>query len=154
MAHPRGRKFVDRQVQGALLRRITIHWLLFALGLTLVLLVLQYFVQPFESFGDQLRALGQRHGVVLVVLFALLPVFLWDTVRISHRFAGPMVRFRRLLKDLADGKAVSDISFRDGDFWAELATDFNAVKARLEASGQLSDHSDTNEYEVAQGASH
>jgi len=68
------------------------------------------------------------------VLFAsglVLPFLLLDLVRVSHRFAGPVYRLRSSLRDLADGKTVAPITFRDNDFWYEVATEFNRVLERV-----------------------
>ena len=37
------------------------------------------------------------------------------------------------MKALAEGEEVSPIHFRDGDFWQELAEDFNRIVKRVEA---------------------
>jgi hypothetical protein len=54
-----------------------------------------------------------------------VPVYVWDLVKLSHRFAGPMLRLRRILKDLAAGRRASHLRFRPNDFWQETAIDFN-----------------------------
>ncbi|MBP86447.1 MAG: hypothetical protein CMJ64_07000 [Planctomycetaceae bacterium] len=61
----------------------------------------------------------------------VLPVVLWDVLRLSHRFAGPMIRLRHALSDLANGKEVKTVSFRDGDYWTEFADHFNRLNERL-----------------------
>ncbi len=58
-------------------------------------------------------------------MFMLVPVYLRDIVKFSHRFAGPMSRLRAILNDLADGRRGMSLKFRPGDFWQETATDFN-----------------------------
>jgi hypothetical protein len=56
----------------------------------------------------------------------------YDMLRLSHRFAGPMLRFRRAMRDLGRGEQVEPLRFRDGDFWQEMAAEFNAVLQRVE----------------------
>ena len=53
-----------------------------------------------------------------------------DCLRLSNRFAGPMVRLRVAMQGLANGEPVKPVKLRDGDFWCEFAADFNRVLAR------------------------
>ena len=50
----------------------------------------------------------------------LLPVFVVDTIKISHRFAGPIFSLRRTMREVAEGKPPRKLKFREGDFWHEL----------------------------------
>jgi nitrogen fixation/metabolism regulation signal transduction histidine kinase len=61
----------------------------------------------------------------------LLPVFVVDTIKISHRFAGPVYSLRRALREIAEGKPPRKLKFRRHDFWHELADDYNAMLLRL-----------------------
>ena len=61
-----------------------------------------------------------------------LPMVVADVIRVSNRFAGPLVRLRRSMRALARGEHVEPIHFRKGDFWQEFAEEFNAVAARVQ----------------------
>jgi hypothetical protein len=54
-----------------------------------------------------------------------------DLVRLSHRWVGPILRLRSALNALSRGESISPIRFREGDYWQELAGDFNIVAAEL-----------------------
>ncbi len=127
----RTKKFIDSKVQGALARRIIFHWLVFLAVASVAALMLQVLSDPFRPAGDHLENLWYTHGPFLVVMIFLLPVFVIDTVKISHRFAGPIFSLRRAMREIADGQPPRKLKFRDGDFWHELANDFNAMIARL-----------------------
>ena len=47
-----------------------------------------------------------------------------------------MVRFGDALHRAAQGEAVEPITFRDGDYWHEMAEDLNTMLARCRPSGQ------------------
>jgi hypothetical protein len=64
---------------------------------------------------------------ILIVAFSLVPLFIWDAIGLSNRFAGPIIRVRRTLSDLADGKSPQLVEFRSGDFWQTLASDLNRL---------------------------
>jgi hypothetical protein len=127
----RTKKFIDSKVQGALARRIIFHWLVFLAVASVAALMLQVLSDPFRPAGDHLENLWYTHGPFLVVMIFLLPVFVIDTVKISHRFAGPIFSLRRAMREIADGQPPRKLKFRDGDFWHELANDYNAMIARL-----------------------
>ena len=76
------------------------------------------------------------HGPFLVVMVFLLPVFVIDTIKISHRFAGPIYSLRRAIHEIAEGQPPRKLQFREHDFWQDLATDYNAMIDRLGPPGE------------------
>jgi hypothetical protein len=127
----RRQKFIDSQVQGALARRIIFHWLVFMAVASVVALMLQVLTDPFRPAGEHLENLWFTHGPFLIVMVFLLPIFVVDTIKISHRFAGPIYSLRRSMREVADGQPPRKLQFREGDFWHELASDYNAMLSRL-----------------------
>jgi hypothetical protein len=69
----------------------------------------------------------------LVVIF-LLPVFIVDTIKISHRFAGPIFNLRRAMRNVGNGESPRPIKFRQNDFWQGLADEYNALLRRFAPS--------------------
>ena len=120
------RLFVDKEVQSALALRIAIHWFVLV-SVTFVLIgFLRSVVQtPTLEPTVLLKTFLMENSISLIVSFSLLPIFVYDLIRVSNRFAGPMYRLRVTLADMAQGKPVRPISFRDGDFWEKVAADFN-----------------------------
>ena len=131
MSIQRKRLFVDRSVQGAILLRLIIHWVLFLFAAGAFL----YFI---ELLGGSPRDAGKnmvsRHAPTVLAVLVLAPIFLRDLCKLTNRFAGPMVRLRRAMHDLAEGREGASIHFRDGDFWDELAVDFNRIVERVQAA--------------------
>ena len=143
----RSKLLVDRQVQGTLIRQLITHWIIACCVTIFYLFMLQVFATGLqEPFAVQFKKMWQNYGSLVVVLITLFPVFIYDSMRVSHRFAGPMASFRRQLSSLAQGKSISQVKFRDGDFWGDLATSLNQVAKRL---GQLD--TDSQQGEQAQG---
>jgi nitrogen fixation/metabolism regulation signal transduction histidine kinase len=132
MAYPRrSKKFIDAHVQGSLARRIIFHWLLFLLVASLAAFVLQALSNPFRPLSAHVRDIWWTHGPFLLVLAFLLPVFVVDSIKLSHRFAGPIYSLRRAIRDIAQGKPARKLKFRRHDFWHEIAEDYNAMLLRL-----------------------
>lgn len=123
----RTKLFVDRRLQGDIVRRILLHWLTFVLVGTVLAMTLRWLTHPTEPLGRQLRGMFAEFGPYLVALLALLPMFVLDTIKLTNRFAGPYVRFRRHIRALMANESPGPIRFRDGDFWRETEDDLNAL---------------------------
>jgi hypothetical protein len=103
------------------------------------LLVMQLFTTGFEiSIPDTIGLLWEKYGLLAVVLAVLSPVFIYDSIKLSNRFAGPMISFRTALRALAKGEEIGQLRFRRGDFWPEFANDLNAVAKRLQQLNESS----------------
>ena len=93
---------------------------------------------PTEPWTETFALIWQRVVPFLLVSFALAPVFILDAVKLSNRFAGPIVRVRRALTQIADGQTPKTIEFRQGDFWKSLAIDLNRAFAKKFAADSTS----------------
>jgi hypothetical protein len=130
----RKRLLIDRSVQGALLVRV-LWYSLAVLVTAMVLLMLWRLAStgPARSLDKQLQDLWFHYGPALVATLSMLPLVLYDVLRISQRFAGPAYRLRHEIQRLAQGEDVRPLRFREGDFWQPLAEDFNALLRRWQA---------------------
>ena len=129
--HLRKRLFVDPKVQGALVIRVICYWLICLMTITLMLLCWRIITGPARLFYTHLDDMWFHYGPALIASLILLPLVIVDIIRLSNRFAGPMLRLRRNMRALAQGEPVEPISFREGDFWQEFAEEFNAIVARI-----------------------
>ena len=73
-----------------------------------------------------------RYASAFIVLIALLPVVIYDSLRLSNRIAGPTFRLQGALRELASGESFPSLKFRRRDFWHDLAEDLNTLSLRLE----------------------
>ena len=125
---------IDREIQTALLVRVTSYWLfcLVTIGAMLVF--------GNAAFGPPRGGLGvladviERYSPAMVASLAILPIVLIDALRLSHRFVGPVARVRDGLRQLAEGKRPEQLKVRDGDFLAEMASEFNRAAEQIEAT--------------------
>ena len=130
----RRRLFVDFKLQGVLLAHTAIYWCYCLLSVTLIARCWVVFAHRPGSSAELFSTLWGYFGPALFGSILLLPLVLMDCLRLSNRFAGPMVRLRVAMHRLANGEPVKPVKLRDGDFWCEFAEDFNRVLAR-EAAG-------------------
>lgn len=134
---------VDFEVQYSLVRKLCTHWMLFLLANGMALLFwIRLFEAADESWGATFEHFFASYLPVMIISLALIPVFLLDTLRLSHRFSGPILRFRNAMRAWAKGMPVEPVHFRHGDFWQTLASDFNQVVERIQhgKSGPENDH--------------
>jgi hypothetical protein len=132
MPHPTRKKtFIDAKVQGALVRRLVMHWASFITIAAVVAFALQVLTNPFRPLEQHLQEMWWTHGPFLLVMFFMLPVFIVDTIKLSHRFAGPIYRLRNVIKGMAEGEPFKPVKFREMDFWQDLADDFNTMIERV-----------------------
>jgi hypothetical protein len=129
----RSQIFIDREVQGALMLRVGFYWLCCLLSIVLMVLCWNVVTGPPRRFVDLFAEIQERYAPALVASLILLPMVMIDVVRLSHRFVGPVVRLRGGLRELATQGQAKPIAFRDGDYWQELAADFNRVAERAES---------------------
>ena len=135
MSDPSRKKtYVDPHVQGALVRRMILHWFGFLGVAATIAFCLQLLSDPFRPPGEHLQQLWFTHGPFLLVMLFMLPVFVIDSIKLSHRFAGPIYRLRQTIRALANGEEYQPLKFRDFDFWQGLALDFNKMIERLSAA--------------------
>jgi hypothetical protein len=130
----RRRFLIDRSVQLGLLSRLVFHWLML-LSTTAVALPLFRTV----LLGDVTTPLVKRSqdaaldaGVLLVVFVLLLPYFIYDSLKTTNRFSGPVYRLRRTMQAIASGARFQPLQLRQGDYWHDLAADFNHMVERLQ----------------------
>ncbi len=132
MTHPERKKnYIDPQVQGVLARRLVLHWVLFIVVTMVVAFCMQLLGNPMRPFREHAHKVWLTHGPFFLVLIALLPVFVRDSIKLSHRFAGPIYRLRTTIRSIAEGNPAPRLKFRKGDYWHDLAEDFNTMVEQL-----------------------
>jgi hypothetical protein len=127
----RRRRLVDPEVQIGILRKIAIHWSVFFVCNAVALMIwIRLFEQPDADWGQTFGDTMRRFMPFFIITMALIPAFVWDTLKLTNRFAGPILRLRNALADASAGRAVSPLHFRNNDFWQEIAENFNKVISR------------------------
>ena len=130
---PRKKYFVNSRIQGRILTRLGMYWAIYHFSLWQSLFVFRYiqyrmavmeggesmsFVQLYTQFWNDYSPLLSCAGL-------LLPIFVWDLLKMTHRVAGPLVRFQNTLKRLEAGETVPPIKLREGDLLTEFQDAFN-----------------------------
>ncbi len=135
MFNKRGKVYIDRIVQGTLARRIVVHWCVFFALSMISLTALEFFLgDPELSFAGHLSVIWGKYAFFVILMVSILPTFVYDSMKLSNRFAGPVMRLRESIRDLAQGENVEELKFRENDFWRELSEDFNVVAKRVRST--------------------
>lgn len=124
--------FVDRKVQGPLLVRVTFYWLTALLLMALLSCIQVGLSSGAAPFEVKLTRVIMAFGPALITSLLILPLLLLDCIRYSNRFAGPMHRLLGRVRTLAETGKAEPIQFREGDFWFDMAEQFNKVSARVD----------------------
>jgi len=136
MSHSeRSKKFIDSKVQGALAGRLILHWLVFLVVTLVVAFCFEWMINPTQTASQQAEQVWRTYGPLVLVMVFLLPVFVFDSIKLSHRFVGPVFRLRNAIRSIADGESTAPVKFRESDFWQSLAEDFNRMVDCLRVEG-------------------
>ncbi|HBE69473.1 MAG TPA: hypothetical protein DDW52_15115 [Planctomycetaceae bacterium] len=127
---PRVRLFVDSPVQGALVRRVVLYWAV------AVCFVAMHSVGSFElidrsSVGRYADLLVTSRWVWVPTSALLLPLAIYDMLRLSNRFAGPILRLKAFVVESEQVKLQTPLQFRQGDFWQDLPKPVNHLQQRI-----------------------
>lgn len=130
----RRRYLVDQDAQGALLRRAARYWVNSILCIAGFTVLGWLFIWPgIPTVVGQWELLSPMLSVLavgLVVSLLVMPLVLYDFLKLTNRFAGPVYRLERSLRDLAAGRQVKPVRLRDGDYCNGLADAFNLALER------------------------
>ena len=143
----RKKLYVDREVQGALILRSVLHWFFYMCAILLTVVVFTVIRDPSQLAIKLVFKSFVYFSPAIIASVLLLPLFIHDILKTSHKVAGPIHRLRNEMTKVTEGKEIKTLRFRDGDHWTELAEDFNEMaaalmaerKAREEAESKLKD---------------
>jgi hypothetical protein len=122
---------IDVRLQGMLWRRIVAIWLLggvlvFAFPISVTFL----FGMVGNIPADELfRATIKTLWFPALSAILLVPWGIWYSIRISHRIAGPMFRFKREVRNLLNGQPSRPLNLRESDFFKDFASDLDRLIA-------------------------
>ncbi|HMO14094.1 MAG TPA: hypothetical protein PKD64_00475 [Pirellulaceae bacterium] len=149
----RKQHLIDAKVQGRLIRRVMFHWLIFFAVLMLTIAFFNILLEsPEKSLSDRFSDAFRQNFLLGLTMISLLPAFMLDTIRFSNRFVGPVYRLRKAMRELAATGTAAPLKFRDNDFWADAATEFNQIVEKMQrvetTSCESLDNKNSNQVEV------
>jgi hypothetical protein len=131
----RRKLLVEPHFQYTLAVRVVSYWCFWMLSLALLLFCWRVSTGPRMPAAGHIRMLFLQLGPPCLASFILVPILVIDTLRLTNRLVGPLVRLRDGMRRLTRGEHVAPIAFRTGDFMDELATEFNKLAELAERKG-------------------
>jgi hypothetical protein len=133
----RKRLFVNRFLQGRVLAHVAWYWCIYHVCMWHALFLYHYLQHRGQILsGEQLMTgkdlyldFARNHVGFLLCAALTLPFVLWDTLKMTHRVAGPLVRITATLKQLARGENIREIRLRRGDLLVGLQDALNEFLA-------------------------
>jgi hypothetical protein len=132
MNEKRERILIDSNVQVDLLWQATKYWFFCLLTISLFSFCWTVLTTANQGSMAVFNALLFNYGPAAAASVIVLPLIYFDLLRVSHRFAGPIFKLRRILQSIAAGEKVESVHFREDDYWHELAADFNAALEKIQ----------------------
>lgn len=123
--YSRNRFLIDNRVQGALVSRVLIYWSFVLVYAFLSMTAYKLFQKPDISVIELLSRTLAESWLWLPGAILLIPLVIFDVVRLSNQFTGPVYRLRKHLSDFLDDFNCRPINFRDEDYWQDLACAIN-----------------------------
>ncbi|MGE0377120.1 MAG: hypothetical protein AB7Q45_17050 [Planctomycetaceae bacterium] len=119
--------------------QLGLYWVLYHLFLWHALFLFRYAEIRLTAAGSHavisMQELYGRftrdYSPVVVCALITLPIVVLDMMKLTHRVAGPIVRFQNTLRDLTAGKHVPSLQLRKGDLLTEFQDEFNKYLAHL-----------------------
>ena len=117
---------VDNEIQHGLARRLVTYWgvtwlLVFSLPIVMRMLTERI---PFDQLATQIIT---DFWFPIVISVLLIPIVVWDSLRFSHRVAGPISRIKKTVESISGGDKVRPIKLRKNDFCGPLADEVNKL---------------------------
>jgi hypothetical protein len=138
----RRRFLVHKQLQYRLLRGTLRQISLFGI-VALVIIFVPLFAQQWTHRAGSVESVNAAEQLLFLHLrfwptFVLAAIFIGlDSFRISHKIAGPLLVFRRVLEDLRDGQIPEKIGLRQGDFFHRECELLNHAIQRVETRREV-----------------
>ena len=124
--------WIDRNVQGVLVGRIVLYWISALLYVGLGTACFQYYQHTDWSAAKHLQVLFSQFWPWLPSAILCLPLVIFDVVRLSNLFVGPIYRLRNHLAQLNDDPHCRSLKFRDDDYWQDLVEPIHCLQAELQ----------------------
>ncbi|MCA9193063.1 MAG: hypothetical protein KDB03_14915 [Planctomycetales bacterium] len=123
--------WVDRPVQLILVLRVSLYWLLGFVSVAIAAASYQYNKHPNWSYAEHSRQLFEAFWPWLPTVLLVLPLVMFDIIRLSNSFVGPIYRLRRHLDKLIENPTSPALSFRHGDYWQDIALPINLLQGEI-----------------------
>lgn len=127
----RQKVWIDKSVQGVLVGRVILYWSFAVLYVGIGSFCFQYNQNPDWTLVKHAQVLFGQVWPWLPSTIFLMPLAIYDVVRLSNQFAGPIFRLRKHFAAMREDIACARLTFREDDYWRDLAAPINDMQAEI-----------------------
>ncbi len=127
----RQKVWIDDNVQGILVGRVVLYWSAALVYVGLGSACFQYYQNPHWEAGKHVSVLFDQIWPWLPSAILCLPLVIFDVIRLSNLFVGPIYRLRQHLAALIEEPACVALKFREDDHWQDLVEPMHCIQAEL-----------------------
>jgi hypothetical protein len=114
-----------------LVGRVILYWVCALLYVGIGSACYQYNQNPEWTLAKHGQVLFSQIWPWLPTAIFLLPLAIYDVVRLSNLFAGPINRLRKHFDALRNDIACAPLTFREEDYWRDLAAPINDMQEEI-----------------------
>ncbi|MCA9052653.1 MAG: hypothetical protein KDA75_02395 [Planctomycetaceae bacterium] len=128
---PRKKFFVSGRIQGQLMFRLSTYWVLYHFVLWHAMFAYFYLQHRMSgqvgsiSFQELYGSFVLQYYPIILCAVVMMPIFVIDLLKLSHRIAGPLVRFSHGVRGMIAGEEVRRVQLRKGDLLDDFESLFN-----------------------------
>lgn len=111
--------------------RLVIYWLSAVAFFGIGIAVTQYCDYPNWTFAEHVRAWLSKAGPWIPSMVLLLPLVLYDMIRTSHAFTGPINRVRLQLAKLSQNPNCTPLVLRQDDYLHDIIAPVNGLQHQI-----------------------
>ncbi len=127
----RQKVWIDKSVQGVLMGRVILYWLTGVLYVVIGVACFQYNQNPSWTMVEHGQEFFNQIWPWLPTAILVLPLAIYDVVRLSNLFVGPIYRLRKQFVALRNDIACAPLKFREDDYWCDLTAPVNDLQAEI-----------------------
>jgi hypothetical protein len=130
----RAKIYLGWKVHGRLVAQIAVFWIAYHVIVGGSLFAVEYLRRLPASLGSTpqapappfLESFIDNYAWLVVFPIVVLPILLFDTIRLTHRIVGPLKRLEGVFQRMARGEAVTAVHFRARDLMGGVEEALNA----------------------------
>ncbi len=132
---------IEPKIQWTLAIRTILHWVACVTYFAVVLFFTQMLYDPEQSLWEHIRAYAFDALHWLPAILLLLPLVVYDTLRVSQRIVTPVLQVQAGLAELVEDQKSARLEIAEEDYFPELLNHFNQVRGMVgnAAPEELSD---------------
>ncbi|XZE55440.1 hypothetical protein SH139x_001451 [Planctomycetaceae bacterium SH139] len=122
---------IEPKIQWTLAIRTIIHWVACVTYFAVVLFFTQMLYDPEQSFWEHVRAYTFDALHWLPAILLLLPLVVYDTLRVSQRIVTPVLQVQAGLAELVQDQKSAQLEIAEENYFPELLSHFNQVRGMV-----------------------